>query len=162
LSRHGSAERKASPEWEHGAGEKAQMVEVVAAVVRAADAGILYFLLSLEKTLRPRWRMCDAEADMLVEGEGGVRSESDGGEKGLCFIRWDGACGRRNGITGGSGEETGESENEGWDERMNGRRKGEKEGKEKRRKRRKGKWSCCAGDGKTKQKREEEEEESQG
>jgi hypothetical protein len=48
-------------------------------VARVALAGILYFLLSLENTLRPRCKICEADDDMSArimkvrerEGEGG-------------------------------------------------------------------------------------------
>jgi len=62
-----SVERKVSAECEQGVGEKEQMEEVEEAAERVAEAGSLYFLLSLEKTLRPRWRIWEAEEDIIEE-----------------------------------------------------------------------------------------------
>lgn len=69
---HASVDRKASAECEQGTGEKEQMEEATEEVseeegsmVRAAEVGRRYFLLSLEKTPRPRWMIC--EADMFKD-----------------------------------------------------------------------------------------------
>jgi hypothetical protein len=66
---HASVDRKASAECEQGTGEKEQMEEAredvskEGSMVRAAEVGRRYFLLSFEKTPRPRWMIC--EADMV-------------------------------------------------------------------------------------------------